>query len=92
MRHRTISPTHVSIAMATCNGMPWLQEQLDSLLAQSHEDWSLWVSDDGSDDGTRAVLQAFRAQHPSRVQMIIDGPGRGGGCQFSASVAPSGVA
>jgi glycosyltransferase involved in cell wall biosynthesis len=62
--------------------MPWLQEQLDSLLAQSHGEWSLCISDDGSDDGTRAVLQAFRAQHPARVQMIIDGPGRGAAANF----------
>lgn len=82
MRHRTFSPTHVTIALATCNGMPWLQEQLDSLLAQRHGDWSLWVSDDGSDDGTRAVLQAFRAAHPSRVQRVIDGPGRGAAANF----------
>jgi glycosyltransferase involved in cell wall biosynthesis len=62
--------------------MPWLQEQLDSLLAQSHPHWALWISDDGSNDGTRAVLQAFQARHPSRVARMIDGPGRGAAANF----------
>lgn len=62
--------------------MPWLQEQLDSLLAQSHPYWSLWISDDGSDDGTRTFLQEFKARHPERVGMIIDGPGSGAAANF----------
>lgn len=62
--------------------MPWLQEQLDSLLAQTHIHWSLWISDDGSDDGTRELLQEFEARYPARVAMIIDGPGRGAAANF----------
>ena len=68
--------------MATRNGMPWLQEQLASVLTQTHTNWSLWISDDGSTDGTREVLEAFRQAHPGRVAMITDGPGRGAAANF----------
>jgi glycosyltransferase involved in cell wall biosynthesis len=74
--------THVHILMATRNGMPWVEAQLASILAQAHRDWSLWISDDGSTDGTRAVLEAFRQAHPGRVGMIGDGPGRGAAANF----------
>ena len=79
---RSSKRSHVNILMATCNGMPWLKEQLASLLAQTHQDWSLWISDDGSTDGTRETLLAFRRQHPDRVAMIIEGPDRGAAANF----------
>ena len=74
--------THVHILMATRDGMPWVTDQLASILAQTHRDWSLWISDDGSTDGTRATLEAFSQAHPGRVAMITDGPGRGAAANF----------
>ncbi|MEZ5796714.1 MAG: glycosyltransferase [Paracoccaceae bacterium] len=70
---------HVTIVMATLNGAAYLPEQLQSLAAQSHADWSLFVSDDGSGDATRAILRDFGRRH--RVH-LVDGPGtvgQGGG-------------
>jgi glycosyltransferase involved in cell wall biosynthesis len=67
----------VTILMATRNGAAHLPEQLDSLLAQSHRRWTLWVSDDGSSDGTRAVLEAFGRSHPGRLARLVDGPRAG---------------
>ena len=49
----------VAILLATFNGAPWLREQLDSLLRQTHENWVLYWRDDGSEDGTLAILQEF---------------------------------
>jgi glycosyltransferase involved in cell wall biosynthesis len=49
----------VAILLATYNGAPWLREQLDSLLRQTHDNWVLYWRDDGSGDGTIAVLQEF---------------------------------
>lgn len=82
MVQRSFKPEHVNVVLATRNGRPWLHEQMDSLLAQTHTHWTLWISDDGSDDGTREVLQAFRDKHPARVGMIVDGPGRGAAANF----------
>ena len=75
-------PAHVIILMATYNGMPWLTEQLSSLLAQTHRNWSLWVSDDGSTDGTRAAIMAFGKANPGRLARIVQGPGKGAAANF----------
>ena len=68
---------HIRILMCTLNGAAHMQEQLDSFLAQSHGDWSLWVSDDGSEDATFDILKAFRDAHPERDIQIFAGPRQG---------------
>lgn len=76
------SAPHVTILLCTRNGMPWLAEQLHSLLEQQHDNWSLWISDDGSSDGTLEYLVDFAAQHSSRVDRILSGPGLGSAANF----------
>jgi glycosyltransferase involved in cell wall biosynthesis len=49
----------VAILLSTYNGARYLREQLDSLLAQSHREWTLYWRDDGSTDATVAILQDF---------------------------------
>ena len=72
---------HVHILMATWNGAAHLEEQLASFEAQTHRDWSLWVSDDGSSDGTRDLVEAFGAAHPGRVR-LVEGPRQGSAANF----------
>lgn len=77
------SDMHITIALCTYNGQRHLSDQLQSYLAQTHRNWSLWVSDDGSDDGTRAILEAFRRDHGQDHDIrIIDGPGQGAAANF----------
>jgi glycosyltransferase involved in cell wall biosynthesis len=70
---------HVTILMATRNGARHLPEQLASLVVQTHRDWSLWASDDGSTDATRAILAEFGESRPVR---IVEGPQRGAAANF----------
>ena len=73
--------------MGTFNGERHLQEQLDSLAAQTHTDWSLWVSDDGSTDRTLDLVQAFaRRFSPGKVQ-CIQGPRLGFAANFMSLLA-----
>lgn len=65
----------VSVAMATYNGMMYLEEQMDSILSQLIQEDELIVSDDGSTDGTREFLEALCARE-ARVR-LLDGPRRG---------------
>ena len=51
----------VAILLCTMNGQPFLGEQLDSIAAQSLPDWQVWAADDGSLDGTVAILDHYRA-------------------------------
>jgi glycosyltransferase involved in cell wall biosynthesis len=50
------------IVLATLNGAQWLPEQLESIQQQSCRNWRLLISDDGSTDATRGIVQEFAAQ------------------------------
>ena len=68
-----------SIAVLLCamRGQDHLPEQLDSILAQSHPPSTLWVSDDGSDDGTLAILGDYQRRLGASRFSICRGPGKG---------------
>ncbi|WP_156118056.1 glycosyltransferase [Paracoccus sp. PAMC 22219] len=68
---------HVVILMATWQGAPHLGTQLDSIAAQTHADWSLVVSDDGSTDRTRQIVERFAADRPTGQVRLVDGPRAG---------------
>ncbi|MDP5348151.1 MAG: glycosyltransferase, partial [Paracoccaceae bacterium] len=72
----------VTILMATRNGAVNLGAQLDSFLAQTHPPAQVIVSDDGSRDGTVAMLARFAADHPGLNLRIIKGPQRGAAANF----------
>jgi glycosyltransferase involved in cell wall biosynthesis len=59
----------VSIVMAVYNGMPYLQETLDSLLGQDYdpERFEVIVIDDGSTDESLPLLQRYAEDHSNLV-------------------------
>lgn len=59
----------ISIAMATYNGAKYLQEQLDSFVAQTRQPDELVVCDDASTDTTVDILESFRQQAPFAVRI-----------------------
>ena len=67
----------VAILMCTYNGASFLSEQLDSFERQTHGNWTLHVSDDGSQDGTLELLRKVNSQCSSGRFQIVDGPRRG---------------
>lgn len=75
----------VSVAMATYNGIAYLEEQMDSVLSQLEEGDELVVSDDGSTDGTRERLEAY-AEADGRVR-VLDGPQAGVIKNFEHAIA-----
>ncbi len=81
-----MSPIHV--LLATYNGAAHLPDQLESLASQQGVDWRLIWRDDGSTDGTLAILAAFTAAHPGRVMRLAAPSGRlGAGPSFLALLA-----
>lgn len=68
---------HVHILLCTMNGAPFIGAQLNSILTQTHREWSLWISDDGSVDQTVECVSGFIADHPDRDIRLICGPGQG---------------
>jgi hypothetical protein len=77
----------VSILMAVRNGAAHLPAQLASFAAQTHRDWRLVASDDGSTDHSRAVLADFAAAAGSGRVTVAAGPGRGAAANFLALLA-----
>ncbi len=76
----------IAILLCTFNGERHLQAQLDSIAAQSHTDWALWISDDGSTDGTLGLIQAFRERHPGLQVQVVHGPRQGFAANYMSLV------
>jgi glycosyltransferase involved in cell wall biosynthesis len=53
----------VYVILSTYNGERFLSEQLESILAQQSVSIKLYIRDDGSSDGTRAILASFAQSH-----------------------------
>jgi glycosyltransferase involved in cell wall biosynthesis len=53
------SPT-VAILLCTMQGEDFLSEQLDSIVNQNYPHWIIWISDDGSTDGTQDIIQEYQ--------------------------------
>jgi|GEM_PF-408676 len=49
----------ISIITPVWNGLPFLKECVDSVLAQDFQAWELLISDNGSTDGTRLYLDSL---------------------------------
>lgn len=71
-----ISNTSMAILMATYNGEPFLQEQIESILGQSFTDWSIFIHDDGSSDGTNSIIDRYIKRFPEKIYRV-DGASTG---------------
>ena len=54
----------LSVIVPVYNVAPYLRECLDSLLAQTCADWEAVCVDDGSTDGSGAILDEYAANDP----------------------------
>jgi len=66
----------VTCGMPVYNAETYLREAIDSILDQSFEDFELIVCNDGSTDGSEAILQQY-ANTDSRVVLINHAENRG---------------
>ncbi|MDZ4803874.1 MAG: glycosyltransferase family A protein [Candidatus Eisenbacteria bacterium] len=55
-------PAFFSVVMATWNRADRLSRAIDSVLAQSDDDWELIIVDDGSTDATAAMVTPYRRE------------------------------
>lgn len=52
----------IAILMSTYNGEKYLDEQINSVINQTNEDWHLYIRDDNSNDNTRKILNSYDAR------------------------------
>ena len=55
--------------MATYNGAKYIDEQINSIINQTLDDWTLIISDDNSSDGTVSILKKYE-KSDSRIKVI----------------------
>lgn len=56
--------------MATYNGAAHLTSQIESICGQTYTQWQLWIHDDGSQDGTNAIIDYYCKQYPQKIIRI----------------------
>jgi glycosyltransferase involved in cell wall biosynthesis len=78
----------VAILLCTKNGSRFLSEQLKSIASQTHKNWQIFASDDGSTDATLSSLSEFADQHVERV-FLRSGPRQGFTKNFLSLAADS---
>lgn len=66
---------NIDILLASYNGEKFLKKQIDSILAQSNQDWQLLIRDDGSDDNTISIIEDYTARYPAKIKLITDNQG-----------------
>lgn len=64
--------TLISIALCTYNGERFLWEQLESLASQTRLPNELVIVDDGSTDGTLALIEKFAQTAPFKVRVSVN--------------------
>ncbi len=77
---RTQSADHqplVSVVIPVYNAARFLEETLESVLAQSYDYWELLLVDDGSTDDGRQICDRYALAHPERIR-VLDHPGHKG--------------
>lgn len=76
----------IAILLATFNGEDFLSEQLDSIAAQTYQNWVVYVSDDGSVDSTLNILRSYQNAWGRGRMYIMAGPQQGFARNFMSLV------
>ena len=63
----------IEILLSSFNGEKYIKELLDSIIAQSYENWQLLIRDDGSKDSTSDIINKYEQIYPTKIKIINDG-------------------
>jgi glycosyltransferase involved in cell wall biosynthesis len=67
----------VLILMGTFNGQRFIRDQLDSIASQTHNNWKLVISDDGSTDRTLEIARCWAKEVGEERVILRSGPQQG---------------
>lgn len=70
----------IAILLSTYNGEKYLAEQLESLFNQTYKDFTLYVRDDGSNDGSLDILKNYKKKYSNIVIHLEDSKKNIGAC------------
>lgn len=60
----------VSAITIFLNGEKFIEEAIESVFAQTYDNWELLLVDDGSTDGSTAIAQRYAQQYPDKVRYL----------------------
>ena len=60
----------VSCIIIFFNGEKFFEEAIESVFAQTYDNWELLLADDGSSDRSTAIAQAYAQQYPDKVRYL----------------------
>jgi glycosyltransferase involved in cell wall biosynthesis len=63
----------VSVIIPFLNTEPYLQEAIESVLAQTYQNWELILVDDGSTDGSTSIARKYAEQYPKILYLEHEG-------------------
>jgi|HigsolmetaAR202D_1030399.scaffolds.fasta_scaffold00032_45 glycosyltransferase involved in cell wall biosynthesis len=77
----------IAVIIPCYNQARYLPEALESVVAQTRDDWEALIVNDGSSDDTSAVARALIARWPERAIRLIEQPNMGVGAARNAGIA-----
>lgn len=83
--------SRVALLLATYNGEPFLDMQMQSLAEQTVPFVDIWASDDGSTDATRNILRKWASRWQKGQFTIIGGPRAGFARNFASLLGNSAI-
>ena len=60
----------VSVIIIFLNVGDFLREAIESVLAQTYDNWELLLADDGSADSSTDIALQYAAKHPNRIRYL----------------------
>jgi hypothetical protein len=79
--------TRVSIITPFLNAAPFIEESINSVLAQTYDDWELLLVDDGSTDESTGIALKYAAAHPDKVRYLTHEGRQNRGASASRNLA-----
>lgn len=67
-----INMSKIIIIMCTYNGEKYIREQIDSILHNTYQDFTLIICDDASTDGTCDIINEYQEQYPERIKLRLN--------------------
>jgi glycosyltransferase involved in cell wall biosynthesis len=61
---------NVDILLSTYNGEEFLTQQIDSIISQTCQNWTLFIRDDGSKDGTVPIINRYMQKYPAKIKLV----------------------
>ena len=60
----------ITVLLAAWNGERYLREQMESLLGQTNQEFTILISDDGSSDTTPEIISEYESRFPERIKSL----------------------